>query len=67
MQHGAGEEAGLREEIVGGIDIAIDKDILPRDESVLQHKDGVVFIEAAGEGIVKRGAHHRGRVLIGSA
>ena len=47
MQQGTRQEPGLRKEVVGGVDITVDKDILPRDEGVLQHKDGVVLIEAA--------------------
>src|SRR5262249_6090966 len=67
MEHRARDKSSLRKEVVGGVNIAIDEDIFPGDKGVLQHKNGVILIEPAGERIVKWGTHHRSGVLIRGA
>jgi hypothetical protein len=54
----------LREEVVSEIDVAVDEHVLPGDEGVVQDEHGVVLVEAAGERVVERGAHHGGGVLV---
>ena len=57
VQGEARNKARAGEEGVGLVHIAVDKQILPRDEHVVQNQDGVVFVQTRGQGIVKRAAH----------
>ena len=65
LQNGAGQEAGVREEGVRLLDVLVHEDVLPRHEGVVEHEDRVVLVEAAGQGVVERAAHHLGRHAIG--
>ena len=63
----AGNEAGVGEEVVRLLDVAVDEHVLPRHEHAVEDEDRVVLVEPAGQRIVERAAHHLGRHLIGRA
>ena len=57
------DEAG---QVVRGrdLEVAVDQEVLPRDQRVLEDEHGVVLVEAAGERVVERAADGRGRELV---
>ena len=67
MQNRPFEEARAREEAVGRIDIAIEEDVFPRHQHLVEDEDRVVLIEARGERIVEGRAVTRGVELIRGA
>ena len=64
--HGeAVDEARARIELLQALDVAMDEHVLPGDEGVVEHEDGVVLVEAAGQRIVPRRSGRGGRQLVG--
>src|SRR6266511_553205 len=59
------QEARNREEVRDLLEVAVDQDVLPGDQYVVQHQYGIVFVEPAGERVVKGATHHRGGHLVG--
>ena len=67
LQREAVDEAGARIERLQPLDVAMDDDVLPGDEGVVEHEDGVVLVEAGGERIVPGRAGGGGGQLVGGA
>ena len=65
MQLEARHEAAAREEGVGLLDVAADKDVLPRDEYVVHDEDRVILIEPARQRVIKRAPDYRSALFIG--
>ena len=55
LEQRAPDEAG---QVVGAgdLEVAVDQEVLPRDQRVLEHEHGVVLVEAARERVVERAA-----------
>jgi len=67
MQLEPRHEAAAREEGVGLLDIAADKDVLPRNEYVFHDEDRVILVEPARKRVIERATEHRGALLVGDA
>ncbi len=63
----AGEEARLREEDLQLVEVAVQEHVLPWNERVVEHEDGVVLVEARRQRIVVGRAHHARHHLVGGA
>ena len=64
--HGeARNEARAGKEVVGLVQIAIDEQVLPRHEHLVQDEDRVVLVQARGQRIVERAAQRRGVQFVG--
>src|SRR5262249_20236798 len=48
------EESGLRKEGPQFFDVTVQGDVWPRKQQVVENEDGVVLVEARGQGIVER-------------
>ena len=59
VKRGRKPEAGKN--VVDLVDVAVDEDVLPRDEHLVEDEDRVVLVQPAGQRVVERAAHHRGR------
>ena len=59
------DEPGMREEVVGLLDVAVDEHVLPRHQHLVEDEDRVVLVQPAGERVVERAAHHLGNHLVG--
>ena len=64
LQERSWQEAGLGEKVVGPFDVAADEHILPWDERVVEHKYGIVLVEATRQGIVERASHDGRGILV---
>ncbi len=64
VQLEARHEAASREEAVGLVEIAIDKDVLPGNEHIVHDEDRVVLVEAARQRVIERTAEHGGALLV---
>ena len=61
-------EAGVVEEGVRLVQVAVDEDVLPRDQCLVEHDDRVVLVHPARQGIVERaGGPGRGHLVRGTA
>ena len=49
----------------GDLEVAVDQEVLPRDQRVVEHQHRVVLVEAARERIVERAADRGGHELVG--
>ena len=61
------QEAGAREEVVRLLDVAVDEDVLPGHQHLVDDEHRVVLVEPARQRIVERTAHHRRGHLVGRA
>ncbi|PTQ50700.1 MAG: hypothetical protein HSCHL_1196 [Hydrogenibacillus schlegelii] len=64
VQRKAMDKPGEREEGVDLFHVAVDEDVLPRDQDLVKHQDRIVLIQAAGERIIKGTAGHGGHVFV---
>ncbi len=55
----ARDESRQREVAVGLVEIAIEEDVLPGHEHLVEHQDRVVLVEPRGERVVEGAPHHR--------
>src|SRR6185295_17654782 len=60
MDNKARQKSGAGKKVVGLFNIAVDKDVFPRDENLIHDEDGIVFIQAAREWVVKWTSHYGG-------
>src|SRR5262249_23606182 len=65
LQCEAVEKSGARIEVLEALHIAINEDVLPWNERIVEHEDGVVLIEARGERIIPRRTGGGGGELVG--
>ena len=61
------QEPGLRIEHLELLEVAVQQHVLPGDQHVVEHEDGVVLVEARRQRIVERRPHHARRHLVGGA
>ena len=58
---------GADVELVGLLEVAVHEHVFPGDEDVVEHEDGVVFVQARRQRVVERAAEHGGAVFVGDA
>ena len=63
----ARQEAGAREKIVGLLHVAVDEDVLPGHQHLVEDEHRVVLVEPARQRIVEGAAHRGRRHLVGCA
>src|SRR5258706_6575110 len=65
LQSEAVEKSGARIEVLEALHIAMNDDVLPGNECVVEHENGVILIKAGGERIIPRRTGGGGGELVG--
>ena len=65
LQREAVEESRARIEVFEAFDVAMNEDVLPRDERIIEHEDGIVLVEPRRQRIIPRRTRGRGGELVG--